>query len=55
LQANARSVVKETEDCSHCRNRAGTERSGPVPLRQSFSPSNRDVSETFLSVWAAPF
>jgi len=45
LQANTRSVVEETQDCSHYRNRAGTDRSGPVPSRQTFSLNNGDGTE----------
>jgi len=45
LQADTRSGVEETEDCSHYRNRAGTDRFGPVPSRQTFSLSNGDGTE----------
>jgi hypothetical protein len=29
--------VEETQHCSHCQNRAGSDRLGPVPSRQTFS------------------
>jgi len=45
LQANTRTVVEQTYDCSHYRNRAGTDRSGPVSSRQTFSLSNGDGTE----------
>jgi hypothetical protein len=32
-----RSVVEETQDCSHYQNRAGLDRFGPVPSSQTFS------------------
>jgi hypothetical protein len=37
LRPDTRSVLEETLDCSHYQNRAGTDRSGPVPSRQTFS------------------
>jgi len=45
LQANTRSVVEKTKDCSHYRNRVSTDRSGPVPSRQTFSLGNGDGTE----------
>jgi hypothetical protein len=45
LQANTRSVVEVTQDYLHSRNRAGTDRSGPVPALQTFSLSNGDGTE----------
>jgi len=52
LQTNTRSVVD--------RNRAGTDRFGPVPPRQTSrsetaTERNWDVTETFLLVWTSPF
>jgi hypothetical protein len=40
-----RSVVEETQDCSHYQNRAGSDRSGPVPSRQTFSLGGGDGTE----------
>jgi len=38
-------VVEEMLNCSHYRNRAGTDRFGSVPSRQTFSLSNGDGTE----------
>ena len=45
LQANTRSTVEKTSEGSYYRNRAGTDRSGPVPSRQTFYLSNGDGTE----------
>jgi hypothetical protein len=45
LQTNSRSVAEVTSDCSHYRNRADTDRSGPVPSRHTFSFSKGDETE----------
>jgi hypothetical protein len=40
-----RSVVEGTQDCSHYQNRAGSDRFGPVPSRQTFSLGDSDGTE----------
>ena len=56
LQVNTRSVMEETLDCSHYRNWAGADRSGPfrhVKHSHSATERNWDATETFLPVWTS--
>jgi len=48
LQANIRSELDETLDCSHYQNRACSDQFGPVPSRQTFSLGDGDGTELRL-------